>query len=104
MSFLKANFAPLGNPSKGLSGVGTTTLTGAPSAYSYATADSQADVNTSGYFNDMSNILNVGDMIYAVTGAGSGGTMDADTYVVVSNASGVVDVSNGENITLSDSD
>ena len=104
MALDKANFAPIGNTSKPLSGVGSTTLKGAPSVWSYATSDAQAAVNTSGYFNDLSTILSVGDLIYGLTGAGSGGTLDSDLYVVLSNASGVVDVSNGENITQSDTD
>lgn len=104
MAFDKKNFAPVGNTSKPLKGVGTATLTGAPSVYSYATADSLATVNTSGYFNEVATILNVGDMIIGLTGAGSGGTLAQGLFTVVSNANGVVDVADGTAITQTDTD
>jgi hypothetical protein len=110
MAFNIANLAPVGNSSKPLSGVGTTELKGAPSIWSYATADVAADVNTAGYFNGgvanggAYNLLNPGDMIYALCGAGSGGTLAPTLFVVLSKSAGVLDVNNGTAQSISDSD
>lgn len=104
MAFALANFAPVGNTSKPLSGVGTTELKGAPSIWSYATADTKATVDTAGYFNSASKLVKVGDLIYALTGAGSGGTLAAALLVVNSNSGGVVDVVDGTAITMTDTD
>ena len=72
----------------------------APQMWSYKSADAIADVNTEGYFNDASDVLKVGDLIYVF----DSNTPTANLVVVLSNASGVVDVSNGESISVSDSD
>lgn len=74
----------------------------APSIYAYKTADAIADVNTSGYFNSLSDTLKVGDLIYCVTSTGS--TAVATLVYVVSNASGVVDVNDGTTLANTDSD
>lgn len=102
MAFALANFAPAGNQSKPLTGVGTSTLTGAPSLWTYATADAVNTVSASGYFNTVSGYLNVGDVILAACGAGSGGTLASRLFLVVSNSSGVVDVADGTTITPTD--
>jgi hypothetical protein len=104
MAFTIANLAPVGNTSKPLSGVGTATLKGAPTIWAYATADALATVNTAGYFNDASDLLKTGDLIIALTGAGSGGTLAQGLCTVVSNAAGVVDVADGTAIAQTDSD
>lgn len=74
----------------------------APSMYSYKTTDSIADVNTSGYFNDLSSLLEVGDIIHCVTSTGS--TAVVTLVYVVSNSSGVVDVTDGTTLSSTDSD
>lgn len=74
----------------------------APVLWSYSTADSAADVNTSGYFNDASADLQVGDMIFANTS--TGGTLVATIFYVLSNASGVVDVNDGTTLANTDTD
>lgn len=110
MTFDINNLAPVGNTSKPLSGVGTNTLKGAPTVYSYVTADTLATVNTSGYFNlgvaysGAYNILNKGDLIIVLSGAGSGGTLAQGLCTVVDKASGTVDVADGTAITQTDSD
>ena len=110
MAFALANFAPIGNSSKPLSGVGTATIKGAPSIFSYATADTKATADTAGYFNGgvayggAYNLVNVGDMIYALTGAGSGGTLAASLLIVNSKSGGVLDVNDGTAITMTDTD
>ena len=65
-----------------------------------AGADTIATVNTSGYFNDASNDLEVGDEIRVKS---SGGTVYTHV-LVVSNAAGVVDVTDGDTVTATDSD
>lgn len=110
MTFNIANFAPVGNSSKPLSGVGTTDLDGAPSVFAYATADTKADVNSAGYFNGGTayqgayHLLSVGDLIYALCGAGSGGTLAPTLFVVLSKSAGVIDVNDGTSQSISDAD
>jgi len=74
----------------------------APSIYAYKTTDAIADVNTTGYFNYLSDTLEVGDLIYCVTSTGS--TAVATLAYVLSNAAGVVDVSDGTVLANTDSD
>ncbi len=74
----------------------------APGIYAYKTTDSIATVNTEGYFNSLSSMLEVGDLIYCVTSTGS--TAVATLVYVLSNASGVVDVNDGTTLANTDSD
>lgn len=74
----------------------------APSIYAYKTTDTIADVNTAGYFNDLSDVLAVGDLIYCVTSTGS--TAVATLVYVLSNSGGVVDVNDGTTLANTDSD
>ena len=73
-----------------------------PAMYAYKTTDAIADVNTSGYFNSLSTLLSVGDLIYCVTSTGT--TAVASFVYVLSNASGVVDVNDGTVLANTDSD
>lgn len=91
MAFSKTTFATLG-------GFNADTV----NVWVYKTADTQATINTAGYFNDMSNQLSVGDLILAWVA--TGGTPAFVQFVVVSNASGVVDVADGVTVALTDSD
>jgi hypothetical protein len=102
MAFALANLAPAGNSAKPLSGVGTATLRGAPSLWTYATADAVNTVSASGYFNSVVALLNVGDLIFAACGAGSGGTLAPRIFVVVSNTGSVVDVADGTAVSVVD--
>jgi hypothetical protein len=86
----------------GFSTIGASKAGNSPSLYAYATTDAIADVNTSGYFNSLANILSVGDVIIARTS--TGGTQALTLVFVASNASGVVDVTDGLTITATDSD
>jgi len=74
----------------------------APAIYTYQTADTIADVNTSGYFNSLSDTLAVGDLIYCVTS--TGGTRVSTLTQVLSNSGGVVDVADGTTLAATDSD
>ena len=91
MAYDKTNLQPIGGQSK--AGI-------APQMWSYKSADAIATVNTSGYFNSASDSLKVGDLIYVY----DSNTPTASLVVVLSNASGVVDVSDGEAITVADAD
>lgn len=94
MAFSSSGFGPLGGQS--LAG-------NAPALYVYTTTDAHTAVDGSGYFNDMANTLKVGDMI--IVHGSTGGTRTVTMHIVVSNASGVVDVSDGTVIgVVTDSD
>lgn len=84
MAFKKENFSTIG---------GQSTAGANPALYCYHDTDAQTTVRVSGFFNDLSDLLSVGDMIY-VHGA-TGGTRTITLHVVVSNASGVVDIGDG---------
>jgi len=73
-----------------------------PRMFGYATVDLAADVDTAGYFNDVSDQVGVGDLIYAHID--TDGTPAYMLYPVVSNSGGVVDVSDGTAITATDTD
>lgn len=92
MAFEKTKFVPLSAQAN----------SDAPRWWSYRTDDTQADVNTSGYFDSVSERVNVGDVIYGHVDAD--GTPAYVLFAVVSNASGVVDVSDGTAITATDTD
>lgn len=68
--------------------------------WTYSSADAIADVNTEGYFNGASDLLTVRDIIFVVDTA----TPTAHIVSVLSNAAGVVDVSDGLAITETDTD
>jgi len=94
MAFARSGWGPLGGQSK----AGTT-----PALYVYTSTDAHTAIDAAGYFNDLSDTLSVGDMIM-VHGA-TGGTRTVTMHIVVSNASGVVDVGDGTTIgAVSDSD
>ncbi len=86
--------------STGLNVMGASKKGNAPSMYTYASADAIATVNTSGYFNDLSDTLAVGDVIFCHDTA----TPTMSIVVVLSNASGVVDVSDGTAVSVADAD
>lgn len=66
----------------------------------YTSADAIATVNTAGYFNDASEMMAVRDVIIVV----DSNTPTTSLVSVLSNAAGVVDVSDGLAITETDSD
>ena len=81
----------------GFGSLGGQSLAGSrPALYVYTTTDAHTAVDASGYFNSLSDVLKVGDMII-VHGA-TGGTRTVTMHIVVSNASGVVDISDGTTI------
>lgn len=88
--------------STGFTTVAASKAGNAPAIYAYKTTDAIAAVNTEGYFNDLSTVLSVGDLIYCVTSTGT--TAVATLVYVLSNASGVVDVSDGTTLANTDTD
>jgi hypothetical protein len=88
--------------STGFSTIAASKAGNAPAMYAYKTTDAIAAVNTEGYFNDLSSILSVGDLIYCVTSTGT--TAVATLVYVLSNASGVVDVNDGTTLANTDTD
>lgn len=92
MAFSATGWATIGASKRG----------NAPSVYTYSTADAIGTVNDSGYFNDLAGLLAVGDLIYCFTS--TGGTPAAHLVWVISNTGTVVDVTNGQVITATDSD
>ncbi len=88
--------------STGYSTIAASKAGNSPAMYAYKTTDAIADVNTSGYFDTLSDQLSVGDLIYCVTSTGT--TAVATLAYVVSNAAGVVDVTDGTTLANTDSD
>ena len=91
MAYSSTGLQPIGGQGK----AGT-----APQMWSYTSADAIAAVNTSGYCNAAADLLKVGDLMYVRDSA----TPTASLVIVLSNASGVVDVSDGTAISVGDAD
>lgn len=85
----------------GLNAIGGQSKSGiAPALWAYTSTDAIATVDTTGYFNDASGLLKVNDVIIVVDSA----TPTVSICVVMSNASGVVDISTGTAVSLTDTD
>jgi len=91
MAFSRTGMNPIGGQSK--KGV-------APQMWTYTSTDAIATVNTAGYFNDMSDDLSVGDVIFVH----DSNTPTLSIVMVASNASSVVDVTDGTTVAMTDSD
>tara|TARA_R110000803_G_scaffold103754_5_gene171896 strand:+ start:172 stop:447 length:276 start_codon:yes stop_codon:yes gene_type:complete len=91
MAYAKAGLNPIGGQSQ--SGI-------APAVWTYTSADAIAAVNSANYFNDASSTLKVRDIIFVVDSA----TPTLSIVSVLSNAAGVVDVSDGTTIAETDTD
>jgi len=95
MAFSSTAFQPIGGQSK---------AGNAPQVWSYTTEDSAATVDTSGYFNAVTSLLKVGDIIWRVT-TSSGAVSTAGYHVVMTNtALGVVNVSDTTATTVTNTD
>ena len=88
MAFILKQFSPNGAQAK--SG-------NAPSTWTHSGTDAKSAVATSGYFNEVASLLTVGDLIYYYK---TDSTVSASMHVVLTNASGVVDVSAGTDISV----
>ena len=91
MAYNKTNLQPIGGQAK---------AGNAPQMWSYTapTADAIADIITSGYFNNASDVLKVGDLIHVWDSSVPTSTL----VTVLTNASGVVDVSDGTALSVAD--
>ena len=72
----------------------------APQMWTYTSADAIATVNTAAYFNNASDLLKVRDIMFIV----DSNTPTLHIVSVLSNASGVVDISDGTAVAETDSD
>ena len=91
MAFARAGWNPIGGQSKKGS---------APAMWSYTSTDAIATVNTAAYFNSVSDEVSVRDIIFVV----DSNTPTLHIVSVLTNASGVVDISDGTAIAETDSD
>ena len=86
----------------GLTAIGQSKRGNAPGLFLYKTADTQATVNTVGYFHSIASLLAVGDIIFVYSSASSGSLVL--TYVNAVSAAGVVDIADGTTIDATDTD
>ena len=86
--------------SSGWSTISAAKAGNAPAMYSYKTADTQATVNTAGYFNDIASILNVGDIIFVYDTT----TPSLVLTYVNANSGTVVDIADGTTVSATDTD
>ena len=91
MAFTRNTLIRIGGPSNA-----------APALWVYATADTQATLNTADYFLLANDLLKVNDLIFGVTE--TAGTPVHATYIVNAVSATTVDVTNGVVITATDSD
>ncbi|MCH9730688.1 MAG: hypothetical protein K0U84_13615 [Actinomycetia bacterium] len=104
MAFVLENLNPVGGQSNRIDTLSEGALgTGGPAVWTYITEDAHASVDGSGYFNDASSLLAVGDLIDVVVLL-SGSVTTYGRHLVNSNASGVVDTTNVTVGTVTDSD
>jgi len=99
MSFLRANFGPVGGQSR---------RGKVPAVWAYKTDDAHTAVDAAGYFNDVSKELSIGDIINVVVVTNLDASNEAastyGTHLVNANSGGVVDVTNVTAGTVTDSD
>jgi hypothetical protein len=104
MAFVQANFGPIG---------GQSSRGKVPMQWGYATDDALTVVDTAGYFDNgstantgMRNIMKPGDLIHVVVvsdlTADPWTVSDAAHMVVMTNASGIIDVSDESALTITD--
>ena len=91
MPFIRANFGAIGGQSR--RGSGPEASPGAPQMWTYRTQDIHATVDTSGYFNDVRALLEVGDIITVVVVNGSGVVQTYGPHIVMTKSATAVDVS-----------
>jgi hypothetical protein len=85
----------------GLTAIGQSKRGNAPGLFLYKTADTQATVNTAGYFNSIAALLTVGDIIFVYDSTTPSLVL---TYVNAVSAAGVVDIADGTTVSATDTD
>jgi len=93
MAFDKTGFQPIGGQAK---------AGNAPQWWSYTApgTDALADINTAGYFNEVADLLKVGDVIHVWDAS----VPTSSLVTVLSNTGTVVDVSDGTALSVADAD
>ena len=92
MPFIRRNFGCIGGQST--RGSGPETSPGAPQRFSYRTQDAHATIDTAGYFNEVRQLLEVGDIIDAVVVNASGVVQTFGQHIVMTRTATSVDVAN----------
>lgn len=72
----------------------------APSLYSYKSADTQATINTAGYFNSLASLVKVGDVIFIYDTT----TPSLVISYVNQNTGTAVDIADGTTVSATDTD
>ena len=85
----------------GLTAIGQSKRGNAPGLFLYKTADTQATVNTVGYFNSIASLLTVGDVMFVYDSTTPSLVL---TYVNAVSAAGVVDIADGTTVSATDTD
>jgi hypothetical protein len=85
----------------GLTAIGQSKRGNAPGLFLYKTADTQATVNTAGYFNSIASLLTVGDIIFVYDSTTPSLVL---TYVNAVSGAGVVDIADGTTVSATDTD
>lgn len=85
----------------GLTAIGQSKRGNAPGLFLYKTADTQATVNTVGYFNSIASLLTVGDVMFVYDSTTPSLVI---TYVNAVSAAGVVDIADGTTVSATDTD
>jgi hypothetical protein len=93
MAFDKTGLQPIGGQAK---------AGNAPQWWSYTApgTDALADINTAGYFNEVADLLKVGDVIHVWDAS----VPTSSLVTVLSNTGTVVDVSDGTALSVADAD
>lgn len=94
MAFKKENWGVKSSHAKRLKGAfggNAGDLLGVPNEYIYCTSDASEALDTSGYFNDVSSQLKVGDVIYFYSEWHDATNHERGLLIVKSNSGGVVD-------------
>ncbi len=91
MAFGRDGWNPIGGQSK---------KGDAPQIFTYTSVDAIATVNTEGYFNAVSADVSVGDVIFVH----DSNTPTMSIAMVKSNTGGVVDITDGTTVSMTDSD
>ena len=110
MAFTQSTFQPWGGQAKRAgSGLGAGIAAGvatprSPQIWSYLTEDAPAAVDTSGYFNPVRPLLEIGDVIYRVTVNSSGAVQSAGWHVVMTKTTTAVDVSDTTALSITNTD
>lgn len=95
MPFIRKNFQPA---------AGTAVGGQAPAIHTYQTTDAHGTVDTSGYFNEVRDLLKVGDLIYVAVLTGGGALSTAGWHVVLTKTATTVDVTNVTALTVTNTD